>query len=310
MKRLLPLSITIGLLLSLTPLLITPASAQTPQSGISITPPVQRLSLEADQQLHRSTIIITNHNDHEVRLNISLKDFGNLEQGGGLVFLGTTPDDTWDNHRLSEWLTVSPQVFNIPAKSQQELQVLVNNNSQLTPGGHYAAVIASLEAPDNDISINQSLSSLLFVNKQGGEVYNIAFKELAPKSEWWGVVEGASIRFSNQGNTHLVPRGQVELKNPLGQSISKGIINQQSGLLMPYDTHDYQVELNSLQPAWWPGNYTIVLSYRYDGSDDQVIQHRTVFSLGIAGIAGICLLSTTAIAFGINRFLHRHHHNN
>src|SRR5690606_17446642 len=123
--------------------LAQPAYAQTTSTGLTITPPLQQIELQSDQPSHQSTLIITNHQDQPVNLTMSVVDFGDLEQGGGLAFLGNTPDSIWDKYRLAPWLTVTPQATSIPAHGQQTFEITITNDQELSPGGHYAAVIAN-----------------------------------------------------------------------------------------------------------------------------------------------------------------------
>lgn len=287
--------------------LLGSASVQLTQAatGFTITPPLQQIELPTDQITYQSTIIITNNQDQPATFNLSTVDFGDLEQGGGLVFLGNTPDSIWDKHRLTPWLNISPQAVTLAAKTQQAITVTITNDQNLSPGGHYAAIIASLDTTLNNISVKPSLSSLLFVNKVGGAVYDVEAKDLSPQSAWWGSVNGVQLKLTNKGNTHVTPRGQLQLKDPTGAVIAQGLINQQSGLLMPQQEENYQAKLTSTSLPWWPGNYTLVLSYRYDGSDQYVTQQTTIFSVGIATLVVLSFLGCGTLAWLIKRYSNR-----
>lgn len=264
-------------------------------NNITVTPPLQSVELTPDQEVYQGSISYTNNYDQDITLTASGRDFGNLEEGGGLFFLGTNDQS---QYKLTPWLTITPSSITIPAKQQQTITYTITNNQDLSPGGHYAAILATLSS-DNDetIAINQSLSTLLFVNKQGGHVYKVEVDELQPQTAWWGQVEGATLNIKNNGNTHLTPRGKLELKDPLGNSIGQTIINNQSAILLPNSSQSFSSSLINNQLGWWPGNYQLVLSYRYDGQDEFVEQSKTIFSLGIIGLATIALIPSSIIGY-------------
>lgn len=280
--------------------------ANTDSNTVTVSPPLQSIELEDGQASHRSTIIFSNHYDYPISLDLSISDFGDLEDGGGLFFLGTGPQAdqkaAWQKqHGLERWIELSHTQLAIPAQSQATTAITIQNEDSLNPGGHYAAIMASITSTGPDISINQSISSLLFVNKQGGHQYNLEINNLEPQSSWWGMVEGAAIGIQNTGNTHLVPRGKLELIDPLGRMVGQGIINPNSSILLPGADQQFNSSLISHQPPWLPGNYELVLSYRYNDQDIVSTLSTSTFNLGLL-IPALFLVSLIAtIVFIIYR---------
>jgi hypothetical protein len=58
----------------------------------------------------------------------------------------------------------------------------------------------------------------------------------------------------------------VYLKDRSGKVISRGVINQESGYVLPDTTRIFTVELNKLASAkLWDTSYNLQADYRYDG---------------------------------------------
>ena len=277
------------------------------QNGISITPPTQNITIEEDQASYRLTLIVANHTNSRVDLEMSAQDFGGLDDGGGLLFLGTSPNDKWEDHRLAKWMDIKPKNFKLEPQEQAEVVVEITNDDTLAPGGHYAAVMATVASKEEkqNVAINQSLSSLLFINKVGGETYSLEAEQIDPQTAWWGQVEGVTATLANTGNAHVVPRGTISLQDPLDHTVAQGIINRQSSILLPGTEDSFDISLEQTGLPLWPGMYTLVLAYRYDGQDALVTTQTRVLSLGVVASGVIILASTAGAAWLLKRTLPR-----
>jgi hypothetical protein len=56
--------------------------------------------------------------------------------------------------------------------------------------------------------------------------------------------------------------------DPIGREVAKGIINQESALILPETLRVYPVRLVTLLKSFVPGRYTLTMNYRYDGRED------------------------------------------
>jgi hypothetical protein len=103
------------------------------------------------------------------------------------------------------------------------------------------------------------------------------------------------LRFQNNGNVHLVPRGVISVTDPFGRVVVKGIINQESALILPETLRVYPVRLDKLATSLVPGRYTLTTTYRYDGKDDFTIVSSQFDFIPPIAIVIVLLL---AVAFG------------
>jgi hypothetical protein len=76
-----------------------------------------------------------------------------------------------------------------------------------------------------------------------------------------------TLRFHNDGNTHVVPRGVISLLTKNGKLISKGVINENSNIILPQNFRRYTVNLETVSNAGIGGAYTLKTDFRFDGID-------------------------------------------
>ncbi len=63
----------------------------------------------------------------------------------------------------------------------------------------------------------------------------------------------------------------------------RGIINQDSGLILPESLRQYQVPIRRLGGWMWPGKYQINIDYRFDGKEDTKTVSLDYFYFGYEG---------------------------
>ena len=56
-----------------------------------------------------------------------------------------------------------------------------------------------------------------------------------------------------------------------GTVVAKGVINESSIVVMPGAEKTYPVSMRSLTDPWLPGEYTLTVSYRFDGGEESVV---------------------------------------
>ena len=158
----------------------------------------------------------------------------------------------------------------LPRGQVTKLPILIDNSTDLAPGGHYGAALVGLsdatQSSGSNVSVRQELVSLFFVKKQGGEQYGLDLQDLAVDNPR-ALPDKVTMRFANTGNVHVVPRGYVEVTDPGGKLIAKGIINPESTLVMPESTRQFVSLLQPVASSNVPGVYRVTAYYRYDGQE-------------------------------------------
>lgn len=245
------------------------------QGGLTISPAFQEITLEEKDTAKSFSVSLTNDSTVPMTLRLFLYDFGSLDDSGGVAFLGAS-NDLAKKYALASWMKVEGDSLLLGPNESKEVSVVIENNTMLSPGGHYGALMFQVEntasdvtnASQNDVSVQQMFSSLVFVKKVGGEIYNLELNTQTYRNLFLRFQERLDLSFRNAGNVHLVPRGIVRVKDPLGRVVAKGIINQESVIILPETLRSYPIQLTNQGVLLIPGRYTLETAYRFDGKDD------------------------------------------
>lgn len=240
-----------------------PASAASISlKGLSISPAIEQFNLAPSQKQLSYKINIDNNQPYPVRVLISSLDFKSLNDSGGLAFIGSSGSQLEHRYGLANWLSL-PGHVDLPAGGGKTVKVTIDNRQDLSPGGHYAAILFKLAGSPgpgtNKVLIDQVISSLLFVSKSGnGERYAVSLSKVSFNAGWFGWPSEAKLYFANSGNVQTAPRGTLLLRG------SQQIINQDSNLVLPGSQRVYTTPLEASKP-FWPWVYHAQIAFRADG---------------------------------------------
>lgn len=269
--------------------------------GFTISPPFQEVIFDKDQTKASFFIEITNNGSLSKILGLSIVDFGSLDESGGVAFLGSKLSDWQKRYGLASWVSLEKDSVIIAPQSSEKINVMINNKDSLSPGGHYAGLMASLvndeQSGKNTVGIKQVFTSLIFAKKIGGEKYDL-FLNSADFNNFYAlkIPDEMKLRFQNRGNVHVVPRGLITITDPLSRIVAKGVINEESSIIIPESFRMYPVMIRSDIPVFFPGRYTMEVSYRYDGVNDFSNEQFSFYYFGKFSTAlglifvGVCIL--------------------
>lgn len=281
--------------------------AQATTSGFTLSPPFKEVELKKEASQSSYFIEITNNTSVHQTLHLSVVDFGSLDESGGVAFLGKG-EKLERKYGLASWVSLEKDVVEIESGKSQKIKITIVNKESLSPGGHYAAIVASLQSQKEkgeNIALNAAFSSLIFVKKIGGEIYRLDLVGKEIRSRWFGLPSKISLRFQNSGNVHLVPRGIITLADPRNTMISKGIINPESGIILPESFRLYHTSLDQLAWPIWPGFYSLHIQYRYAGKEDFASNSSSFFYPGITGLVIIVIILFILTLYFIKRYIKR-----
>lgn len=238
------------------------------RGGVTISPAFQQVTLDPGQAAKTFDFKITNNTNEPYEFALSVVDFGSLDDTGGVLFVGNAQKSLNVRYALSPWVTLEKDRVVVEPKSTENVPVSIDNRESLSPGGHYGAVLVSpTEATakgDRKVQIDQVLTSLLFVKKVGGEIYGLKLRDFDVNTQVFGLPDMLDLRFQNSGNVHLIPRGLVTLSDPTGRIVKRGIINADSGIVLPESFRQVRTPLDNLGSSLMPGRYKLTVVYRYD----------------------------------------------
>ena len=276
-------------------------AASPAKSGVTVIPSETSVTLSGG---HNGSVDVfyTNNTNREIDLHLSTVDFGSLNDTGGIAFLGNNANSFAKQYGLSQWMVLEKDFLVLAPHAGEHVTVTVQNQESLSPGGHYGAVLAKMEVPTNNrnkksILLQSTLSSLLFVKKTGGGIYQLDLNNTDVERNWYQNIEGVSLRLQNSGNIHVIPRGYIELTDPAGRMISRGIINEGSGIILPESFRIFDTPLRPVAFPYRLGAYHISTHFRFDGRVSYTTKNMPVFYIPPVWLAALGFLLLALVIF-------------
>jgi hypothetical protein len=282
--------------------------------GFSVTPFFQNIVLDENTSQDTFYVEVGNNTNSSLVFNFSVIDFGSLGESGGIAFLGTE-HDLKNKYGLASWLSLEQDAMVLEAGEKKQIKVMVTNKESLSPGGHYAAIIAKLDnnqdyfnRESSQIAFDPSFASLIFVRKTGGEIFNLEINKIDFEGSMLDSKAMIRLRLQNSGNVQVVPRGLIRVFDPIGREVFQGFINNESALILPETFRLFQSQISKIALAFIPGKYKIVIQYRYDGKDDFIEKSEYVdFIPRIAILSGLIIFMVIGgfAWYGIRRYIRK-----
>lgn len=280
-----------------------PAFAVTPPpTGITISPPLQKVNIIPGTNQETVNFTLTNNEAFPQVIQLKTADFNSLNDSGGLLFVGTSPQQLKQEYGLAKWLVLPSTNIVAPPHQAVPVSVLVQNRPDLAPGGHYGALLFYLGnngSSRGQVNITPVATALLFVTNLNGATYRLDLQSVQSPHSFFKLPTSVSFRFYNKGNTFLTPRGFITLTDPHGKLVAKGIINAASSLILPQTVRNYAVPLQTVALSKGVGNYTLTVNYRFDGLN-QYRAYRNSLFLGTPGLlAAIFVVGLIAVLLAL-----------
>jgi hypothetical protein len=297
---------------SCSPILVRHASAapaagvQTKAEGITVSPTQKVLTLSSGLLEAHSEIVLSNNTAQELDVVMSIRDLTKIYDNGDQSF-GQAGLPV-GKYGLANWASLPDgESITIAAGESKTVPVIIENRADLSPGGHYGAIVTSLKNSTGTgatpVNIQQNLLSFLFVQKLGGEKLGMSLQSFAVDNKKV-IPNDVSLSFKSTGNVYVVPRGYVSVFDPKGRLVAKGIINTESAFVLPETTRSFDTMLQATTTKKLaPGKYKVVAAYRYDGHTDYETATRTIgvtnqipvliLAAFVTGVLGIVLLLET-----------------
>lgn len=304
--RYVTLSVAVGLITSVLPLGVVSAqsSPQAVIKGLTVSPPIQEITLGSGLIEAQAKFAITNTTGQDLSAVVRVVDFDTTNQFGSLAFLNSTSTNT--KYGLANWAKVAgSESVTLPNGQTTNIPVIVTNAKELAPGGHYAAIVATVSTPlqqgSNTVSLKQELVSLILAKKTGGETYGLSLDGLKLDTTS-NVPQTVTTTFKSTGNVHVVPRGYIEVRDSDNRLLAKGIINPESTAVLPDKSRQFDTSLQTVESPGRSKKYTVTVFYRYDGQDKFTSQsvyirdgNARVKLYGLMGLLGTSLIGLIVV---------------
>lgn len=274
------------------------AAAAGPQ-GVTVSPAFQQVSVLPGETSHQVTFKITNNESSVQSFDLSATDFNTLGESGGLFFVGTNPTALQKKYGLAKWFSLPQDSLTLGPGQSATINAQILNLPDLAPGGHYGALmLASASQPGaapNSVALHPIASSLMFVTKVGGDTHRLQLSSVKSDANFLKLPSNVTLRFYNDGNTHVIPRGVIKLSTAGGKLVSRGVINQDSNIILPGMYRQIQAPL--VKSAGGPaiGRYQLSVDFRFDGYDTYREYKTTFWHIEPSFIVGLALLAVSVV---------------
>lgn len=290
---------------------VNAASPKTP-TGITVSPAFQQVTIQEGSAEQPIEFSVTNDKSTVQTIHLSTADFNTLDESGGLFFVGTNPTDLQKKYGLAKWLILLSESVTIQPKQTAVIKAKVVNQSTLAAGGHYGAINMTLgesasNSASSSVAIKPVASELLFVTKLGGDTHKLSLANVYRTNSIFKLPNSIELRFRNTGNTHLTPRGTVTITNSRGKIVGKGIINEDSRIILPETYRRFGVVLNQYSESSTFGTYKLTVNFRFDGIDKFRTYESSFTYVPAIYLVGALVVVILAVYAG--RRLYRRQHN-
>lgn len=214
-------------------LFVKPIHAQS-KNTVKLSPAYVDVVLKDPQEETPVSFFLENNGSKPLSFELFSIDFQQKDDLGTIGFLGKSASNY--SYSLSSFLTFKNPNIVVSPGEREEIEVIIQNREDLTPGSHYAAIVAREVQEESDKpSVAPAISGLIYVTKQGGERYNLSFKDFSFPSRVVSFSNPATafVTLQNDGNTYLIPYGTADIFDSFGRRIFKGIINEPSVRVFP-----------------------------------------------------------------------------
>ena len=234
------------------------------------------------------TLNILNRTDKTLDFKIEIEDFSGSKDPSQTVIL---KGDERGPYSLKDYLIPEISDFSLEPGQQIILPIVINIPLDAEPGGLYGSVLISSQANaqgSTGTAIISRLGALFFVNVNG-EVTRDGQLTSFKKIDSEGAKTSFELLFTNNGNVHLNPYGNIRIFNLMGTQISE--VEVPAYFAMPDSVRYRKVEWNKGKLF---GRYKAVASINrgYDNIVDEMSLTFWVMSakLLVTILGGIILL--------------------
>ncbi len=234
-----------------------------------------------------------------------MDDFTALSTTGSVLFLNNTTHGA-TQHGLAHWMSVNEPSFDLQPGASKTLVVTIADVASMAPGGHYGAVIfkavpTGMTNANNLITTNAEVSLLIFLTTYNSGTQNITLAQPALSPIALTLPDSIDLVFTNIGDTQTTPRGVMTLNGRTGQEGARGIMDTDSGLILPSTSRLYSVAFKPEARIIWPGVYHLNIYYRA-GSDGKIrTLSKSFLYLSPGLVFGVGVLVCTLIIVVIRR---------
>lgn len=275
------------------------AFAATQPGGISVSPATIQLEVSDNEPQQLTQVMVTN--SYSLKVDMTAQFKGIDEIAGVLAPTGDIEPS------LGQTLSLSQTDFSIEAKQSLLITLKVKNSQKLSPGGHYATLVLSQKLPANKTySVKPAISISLFIIKSEGEKLSVKLAVPNVKRSFFQLPKTVELVFTNDGNTHIVPRASVQVQSADGKTTYRqAVANVASHIVLPGKIYKETVPLKQAHSLWFPKKLSLITAYRGDGLMAPVLYKKSFWYIPQSWLVAVpiilVLLTVLGFTYGKKR---------
>lgn len=247
------------------------ANAQSALS-LSVSPTLFEMSANPTQEW-TSQVRVINPNPYEITVFANVVNFAPQGEVGQGKFVPIIDEET-KGQTIAEWVEVSADPIVVPAEKAIEVPFVIKVPEDAPPGGHYAALLIGTKPPKEEgaalVKTSQIVTTLLFLRVTGDVIESGNIRSFRTLDSVLERPEATfELRFENNGNVHILPQGEIRIKNMWGQERGVVPVNRTIlfGNVLPDSIRKYTFTWTGEWSLADMGRYTAVaaLAYGEDG---------------------------------------------
>lgn len=209
------------------------SQASAAKENVLLSPAYQEVTFaekDAEKTIHFK---LFNNTRKTFEFELNPVNFAPQGENGGLKFFEA--ENSSYLFSLASYMQLESPKVQLEPGEKKDIPVNIINRQDLSPGGHYAALIVRQMPVGEKTQVTEAVSALIFLKKTGGERYNLSLKDVSWPSSFitFYFPKQSSVIFQNEGNIHVVPYGQAEVKDMFGRLLYKGVLNENSYFVLP-----------------------------------------------------------------------------
>jgi hypothetical protein len=276
-------------------------AADTSTTGLQLSPAVVNLDGDPGKS-YTINIKVKNVTSSTLTFSTTVNDFGAKDETGAPSIL-LDPTTTLPTS-IQSWVENTPD-FTLAPQQEQPLSVVVDVPANAEPGGHYGVIrFTGQPTSVNNTSVGQlaSAGTLVLVRISGDIKENLqltTFTAATPQEQEGSFFETGPLklveRFTNTGNVHVQPVGQIEIRDTFGNHVDTLQVNDVKGNVLPTSVRRFEQDFTK---KFLFGRYTANISIAY-GTQGEAIVSTTSFWVipWKLLLIGVLLLATIIYVF-------------
>lgn len=297
-------------------LLVVPVGAESANAsaaqGLQITPASVELNAEPGK-VYDVNLTVTNVTSMNLSFSSSISDFTTKDETGSpKIFQDKTMPVSAS---IKSWISVVDD-FNLTGQQQKKITAQITVPTNAEPGGHYGVLSFAGSAPEqkgNGVGLSASAGVLLLIRVDGKitEKASLASFYTSKEDKQSSFFEDGKINFvtriKNEGNVHVRPSGNIEVRDMFGGIVKNIEINSdKKSSVLPNSIRRFDSDLDK---GFMFGKYSanLTLGYGTNGQaitstiDFWVIPYKLILGVAI-GVALIIFILSKLIK-GYNRHI-------